>query len=51
MSGEAAGDNVYIKQHAASVSTELTNNYYLSGLRESNAKSGKIYGSDIVPRK
>jgi hypothetical protein len=47
MSGEAAGDNVYIKQHATSVSTEVTNNYYSSGLTENNAKPGKIYGADI----
>ncbi len=47
MPGEAAGDNVYIKQHAAGISTELTNNYYTSGLTESVAKRGKIYGSDV----
>jgi hypothetical protein len=51
MSGEATGDNVYMKQHAAGVSTELTNNYYISGFRENNAKPGKVYGSDIVPDK
>jgi hypothetical protein len=51
MSGEATGDNVYIKQHATSVSTELTNNYYISGFSENNAKPGKIYGSDIIPPK
>jgi hypothetical protein len=50
MSGEATGDNVYIKQHATSISTELTNNYYISGFTESNAKPGKIYGSDMGNR-
>jgi hypothetical protein len=51
MPGEATGDNVYAKLHAANVSTELTNNYYISGFRENNAKAGRIYGSDIVPPK
>ena len=51
MPGEATGDNVYSKLHATSVSTEVTNNYYISGFRENNAKPGKIYGSDIVPGK
>lgn len=49
MPGEAAGDNVYAKLHAVNVSTELTNNYYISGFRENNAKQGRVYGSDIVP--
>jgi hypothetical protein len=43
----AAGDNVYARQHATGVSTELTNNYYISGLSENAEKPGKIYGSDI----
>jgi hypothetical protein len=51
MTGEATGDNVYTKLHATGVSIELTNNYYISGFRENNAKPGKIYGSDIVPDK
>jgi len=51
MQGEATGDNVYTRLHATSVSTELTNNYYISGFSENNAKPGKIYGSDIVPIK
>ena len=51
MPGEATGDNVYAKLHPNSVSTELTNNYYISGFRENNAKPGKIYGADIVPDK
>jgi hypothetical protein len=51
MPGEATGDNVYTKLHTADVSTELTNNYYISGFSESNAKAGKINGSDIVPAK
>jgi hypothetical protein len=44
-------DNVYAKLHATGVSIELTNNYYISGVRENNAKPGKIYGSDIVSGK
>ncbi|WCT13350.1 glycosyl hydrolase family 28-related protein [Mucilaginibacter jinjuensis] len=48
MTGEAAGDNVYAKLRTSRVSTELTNNYYISGFRADNAKSGKIYGSDII---
>jgi len=51
MTGEATGDNVYTKLHATGVSIELTNNYYISGFRENNAKPGKIYGSDVVPDK
>lgn len=51
MMGEAVGNNVYSKLHAAGVSTELTNNYYISGLREESEKPGSIYGSDIVPGK
>lgn len=48
MQGEATGDNVYIKLHTNSVSTELTNNYYISGFSENNEKPGKTYGADIV---
>lgn len=48
MTGEVSGDNVYVKLHPTGVSIELTNNYYISGFRENNAKPGKIYGSDIV---
>jgi hypothetical protein len=51
MTGEVTGDNVYAKLHATGISIELTNNYYISGFRENNAKPGKIYGSDIVPDK
>jgi hypothetical protein len=51
MTGEVTGDNVYAKLHATGVSIELTNNYYISGFRENNAKPGKIYGSDIVSDK
>ncbi len=51
MTGEATGDNVYAKLHATGVSIELTNNYYISGFRENNAKPGKIFGSDIVSGK
>ena len=45
---EATGDNVYARLHATGVSTELTNNYYISGVSENNEKPGKIYGSDII---
>jgi hypothetical protein len=51
MAGDPTGDNVYAKLHPTGVSIELTNNYYISGFRENNAKPGKIYGSDIVPDK
>ncbi len=49
MPGEATGDNVYAKLQANGTSIELTNNYYISGYRENNAKPGMINGSDIVP--
>jgi Endopolygalacturonase len=42
-----AGDGVYAKLHEDGVSTELTNNYYISGLKIKNTGSGKIYGSDV----
>jgi len=48
MPGEATGDNVYAKLHTATVSAEMTNNYYSSGFKENNEKQGKVYGSDIV---
>ena len=51
MPGAATGDNVYSKLHATCVSTELTNNYYISGFSENNAKPEKTYGSDIVTDK
>ena len=51
MTGEATGDNVYAKLHAAGVSIELTNNRYISGFSENNANPGKIYGSDMVSDK
>ena len=51
MPGEATGGNVYAKLHANGISTELTNNFYNSGFSESNAKPGKVYGSDIVAEK
>ncbi len=44
----AAGDNVYAKLHSTGASIELTNNYYISGLRNDKAGSGKIYGSDMA---
>lgn len=48
MTGEATGDNVYVKLHETGISTELTNNYYVSGQRESKAGTGRIYGADIA---
>jgi hypothetical protein len=51
MTGEVTGDNVYTKLHPTGISTELTNNYYISGFRENNAQPGKIYGADIVADK
>lgn len=51
MQGEATGNNVYVRQHATSVSTEVTNNSYISGFRQNNETPGKIYGSDIVTDK
>jgi hypothetical protein len=51
MPGGTAGDNVYAKLQPTGVSIELTNNYYISGYRENNAKPGMIYGSDIVADK
>ncbi|HKB45472.1 MAG TPA: hypothetical protein VKC90_13825, partial [Chitinophagaceae bacterium] len=51
MQGETGGDNVYAKLLPTANSTELTNNYYISGFRENNAKPGKIYGSDVVTDK
>lgn len=51
MAGEGTGNNVYAKLHATGVSTELTNNYYISDFRENNEKPGKIYGSDIIAGK
>ncbi len=51
MTGELTGESVYAKLHPTGNSIELTNNYYISGFREDNAKPGKIYGSDIVPDK
>ena len=44
---EATGDNVYARLRATGVSTELTNNYYISGFRENSDKPGKMYGSDV----
>jgi hypothetical protein len=51
MTGEPTGDNVYARLHPTGVSIELTNNYYISGFSENNAKPGMIYGSDIVSGK
>jgi len=39
---------VYAKLHETGVSIEMTNNYYISGFSENNAKPGKIYGADVV---
>lgn len=43
----ANGNNVYAKLHEKGISIELTNNYYLSGLRNSKEGPGRIYGNDI----
>jgi len=39
---------VYAKLHENGISTELTNNYFISGPRKYTTKPGKIYGSDVV---
>jgi hypothetical protein len=44
---EANENNAYAKLHATGNSIELTNNYYLSGLRNYSLKPGGIYGSDV----
>jgi len=44
--GETEND-VYAKLHATGTSIELTNNYYISGLKQKLEGTGKIYGSDI----
>lgn len=41
------GDNVYAKLHEDGVSTELTNNYYSSGLKAKKTGTGRFYGSDV----
>ncbi|MEI9946304.1 MAG: glycosyl hydrolase family 28-related protein [Chitinophagaceae bacterium] len=46
MPGEASANNVYVRQHATGVSTEVTNNSYSSGFKENNEAASKIYGSD-----
>jgi hypothetical protein len=51
MKGEPTGDNVYAKISDKGVSIELTNNYFISGLRQNIANSGKVYGSDNIPGK
>lgn len=43
----ASGDNIYAKLHKTGASIELTNNYYISGIKLKNAKQGMIFGSDI----
>ena len=44
--GETEND-VYAKLHATGTSIELTNNYYISGLKQKLEGTGKIYGSDL----
>lgn len=54
MTGEASGDNVYAKLRNTGGSIELSNNYYISGFRESSERSkdpGKVYGFDVVSDK
>ena len=46
LTGETAGDNVYARLHATGTSIELTNNYYVSGLRLFKEGTGRIYGTD-----
>ncbi len=50
VAAEADENNAYAKLHATGSSIELTNNYYLSGLKNKSAKTGGIYGSDIVAK-
>jgi hypothetical protein len=47
MAREAAGNEVYARLHETGTFVELTNNYYLSGLRFHQAGSGRIEGSDM----
>ena len=49
MSGTTTGNDVYARLHEAGTSIELTNNYYISGLRLNQEGTGKIYGSDVNP--
>lgn len=51
MTGEPTGDNVYAKLHEKGVSIELTNNYFISGLRENNTNGGRFNGSDFLSGK
>jgi hypothetical protein len=47
MTGATTGDGVYARLHETGTSIELTNNYYISGLRLSQEGTGRIYGSDV----
>lgn len=49
MTGDTTGDEVYGRLHATGTFIELTNNYYLSGLRNNSAIPDAIFGSDIAP--
>jgi hypothetical protein len=48
MTGEITGNGVYAQLQKTAISIELTNNYYISGLRNSKEGTGRIHGSDIV---
>ncbi len=46
--GNTTGKKVYGLLKPGGLSIELTNNYYISGLRYNNKGTGEIYGSDIA---
>ena len=45
---DSSKENVYALLHSTGLSIELTNNFYISGLKQNKTGSGKIYGSDVV---
>jgi hypothetical protein len=51
MGQNAAENEVYVRLHETGESAELTNNYFLSGLRINQEETERVYGSDtkIVP--
>ena len=48
---DGSDEFVYVKLQETGVSTELTNNYYDSGLQMDNAKEGMVYGTDVEFKK
>lgn len=48
--GDPAGDNVYVRLETTGRSIELTNNYYMSGMRVNDKGSKDIHGSDVSDR-